>query len=128
MKNNRLAQTKSKDRVNKFGEVFTAGREVKAMCDLIQDWSGNVLEPACGTGNFLVEVLERKINSGIDPLEAARQIYGIDIQIDNVIECIERLSGIAPKARHIFEQNIVCGDFLKPETVWFLTDEPQKEE
>lgn len=113
-------QIKSRKRVNDFGEVFTAEREVKAMCDLIPDWSGNVLEPACGNGNFLVEVLNRKIACGISRLQAAREIYGIDIQKDNVLECIERLSEIVPEAREIFERNIVCGDFLRPETVWFL--------
>ena len=45
------SQIKSKKRVKDHGEVFTAEREVKAMCDLIPDWSGNVLEPACGNGN-----------------------------------------------------------------------------
>lgn len=115
-------QIKSKKRVNDFGEVFTAEREVKAMCDLIPDWSGNILEPACGNGNFLVEVLHRKIESGIDPVQAASEIYGIDIQADNVKECIDRLCKIVPDARQIFERNIVVGDFLKPETVWFLSE------
>lgn len=120
----RSGQIKSKNRVSDFGEVFTAQREVNAMCDLIPDWSGNVLEPACGNGNFLVEVLRRKISAGIEPTKAARQIYGIDIQSDNVSECIERLSEIVPQAREIFSKNIVCGDFLKPETVWFLEVTP----
>lgn len=122
MATNYSGQIKSKKRVNDFGEVFTAEREVKAMCDLIPDWNGNVLEPACGNGNFLVEVLKRKISFGIEPVEAASKIYGIDIQEDNVYECIERLSGIVPEARSIFQKNIVCGDFLKPETVWFLNE------
>lgn len=113
-------QVKSKDRVNNFGEVFTDDREVNAMCDLIPDWSGNVLEPACGNGNFLVEILKRKISMGIDPIQASGEIYGIDIQEDNVREAIERLCEIVPEGRELFEKNIVCGDFLKPETVWFL--------
>lgn len=120
MRKKSSGQIKSKKRVNDFGEVFTAEREVKAMCDLIPDWSGNVLEPACGNGNFLVEVLRRKIDSGIDSVQAAGQIYGIDIQADNVKECIDRLCKIVPEAKSVFEKNIVVGDFLKPETVWFL--------
>lgn len=122
MKTMRSGQIKNKKRVNDFGEVFTAEREVKSMCDLIPDWNGNVLEPACGNGNFLLEVLKRKIEFGIDPLQAASEIYGVDIQEDNVQEAIDRLCEIVPNARNIFKKNIVCGDFLKPETVWFLSN------
>ena len=54
-------QIKSKERVNKFAEVFTAEREVKAMCDFceptISEIDKKVLEPTCGNGNFLVEIL-----------------------------------------------------------------------
>ena len=58
-------QVKSKERVAKHGEVFTNLREVNAMLDLIQaDQYTNPLstwlEPACGTGNFLLEILKRK--------------------------------------------------------------------
>ena len=55
-------QVKSKKRVADHGEVFTAEREVKAMCDLVATQCDNVdasfLEPACGDGNFLAEILE----------------------------------------------------------------------
>ena len=58
-------QVKSKERVADHGEVFTAEREVKAMCDLVETQCDNVdatfLEPACGDGNFLAEILERKL-------------------------------------------------------------------
>nr|DAP04617.1 MAG TPA: N-6 DNA Methylase [Bacteriophage sp.] len=113
-------QVKSKNRVRDFGEVFTDEREVKAMCDLIPDWTGNVLEPACGNGNFLVEVLNRKLASGMTQEQAASTIFGIDIQPDNVAETIERLCKIAPKGRNWFERNILCGDFLNPNEIWFL--------
>ena len=60
------SQTKSKERVAEHGEVFTAEREVKAMCDLVQnmceDYSKRFLEPACGDGNFLAEILTRKLD------------------------------------------------------------------
>ena len=69
------SQIKSKKRVKDHGEVFTAEREVKAMCDLIPDWSGNVLEPACGNGNFLVEIARRKLQIGMTPEEAASTIF-----------------------------------------------------
>lgn len=64
-------QIKSKKRVSDHGEVFTAEREVKAMCDLVKDECDRIesrfLEPACGSGNFLAEVLSRK-------LEAAKKV------------------------------------------------------
>ena len=116
-------QIKSRERVRDFGEVFTAEREVKDMCDLIPDWRGNILEPACGTGNFLVEILRRKMNLGMTEEEAASTMFGIDIQPDNVREAIVRLSEIAPRGRPFFGKNIVCGDFLRPETVWFLLED-----
>ena len=91
-------QIKSKERVNKFAEVFTAPREVKAMCDLVDEECRRIdstfLEPACGTGNFLVEILERKFSSCKtidDGLTALSSIFGIDIQGDNVLETRERL-------------------------------------
>ena len=61
------SQIKSRERVRDHGEVFTAEREVKAMCDLVGETGSNptkgtVLEPACGDGNFLVEILNRKLD------------------------------------------------------------------
>ena len=58
-------QVKSKERVAKHGEVFTNPREVNAMLDLVQDqitrMDATFLEPACGSGNFLVEILRRRM-------------------------------------------------------------------
>ena len=58
-------QVKSKQRVTDHGEVFTAEREVKAMCDLVKQETERIdsrfLEPACGEGNFLAEILARKL-------------------------------------------------------------------
>lgn len=60
-------QIKSRERVANFGEVFTAEREVNAMLDLVKQETERVdsrfLEPACGTGNFLVEILRRKLEA-----------------------------------------------------------------
>ena len=60
-----IKQIKSKKRVSEHGEVFTSEREVNAMMDLVQDelkqLNSTILEPACGTGNFLVEILKRKM-------------------------------------------------------------------
>ena len=58
-------QIKSRKRVVDHGEVFTNEREVKAMCDLVNDETQRIdsrfLEPACGDGNFLAEILDRKL-------------------------------------------------------------------
>ena len=99
-------QVKSKERVKDFGEVFTNPREVKAMLDLVKDESYRVdsrfLEPACGNGNFLIEILARKLQT-VNKTANSRQewelltlvglgsIYAIDIQEDNVDESRERL-------------------------------------
>lgn len=107
-------QIKSKERVREHGEVFTAEREVKAMVDLVNDMAtkvdcgeGTFLEPACGDGNFLIEILRRKCaalkaNKKPNAKDAERyafrlawalsSLYGIDILADNVLKCRERLS------------------------------------
>lgn len=58
-------QVKSAERVRNHGEVLTARREVEAMLDLVKNESERIdsrfLEPACGTGNFLTAILERKL-------------------------------------------------------------------
>lgn len=143
-------QVKSKQRVADHGEVFTADREVQAMCDLVKDETENIfsrfLEPACGDGNFLAEILKRKLEvvkkkykkSSYDyeryALLTLGSIYGVDILIDNVIECRARLYGIWEKqykavckrdfnedtcesAKYILERNIVCGNALSLQTV-----------
>ena len=139
------SQTKSKERVREHGEVFTAEREVKAMCDLVKDETERIdsrfLEPACGDGNFLAEILTRKLEivkrkykkSALDyeknAVLAASSIYGVDILIDNVIACRERMFKIWDKeykavckkecsdqtrdaVRFILKRNIVCGNAL----------------
>ena len=88
---------KSTERVRKYGEVYTPMWVVKKMCDMLGDekteaWAvldKTFLEPACGNGNFLVEIFERKLKlcrDVQDGLLALRCIYGIDILQDNVEE------------------------------------------
>ena len=138
-------QTKSKERVREHGEVFTAEREVKAMCDLVKDETVRIdsrfLEPACGDGNFLAEILKRKLavvrkKYGKSPLDyeknsllAASSIYGVDILQDNVTACRARMFDIWNReytavckkecddqtrdaVRFILSRNIVCGNAL----------------
>lgn len=132
------SQIKSKARVKERGEVFTAEREVKAMCDLIpeevwQDITKTFLEPACGTGNFLVEIFERKLKyckDEKDGLKALASIFGIDIMEDNCFESRVRLMTMYckafPKASEasllltsgILRNNIICGDSLKIMKEW----------
>lgn len=100
-------QVKSRQRVTDHGEVFTNEREVNAMLDLVKEETERIdsrfLEPACGNGNFLAEVLNRKLNIvdqryGKSQTEweryaviAISSIYGVDILEDNAKECRERL-------------------------------------
>ena len=103
-------QIKSRERVAERGEVFTAEREVNAMLDLVKQETERIdsrfLEPACGNGNFLVEILRRKLevirrqyHKQLGELElqttiALSSIYGVDIMKDNVEECCQRLLDI----------------------------------
>ena len=94
-------QIKSKKRVAERGEVFTAEREVKAICDLVVQECDRVdsrfLEPACGNGNFLAEILTRKLVTvkklhKSNPYDFERysvlaitSLYGVDIMQDNLV-------------------------------------------
>ena len=106
-------QVKSKKRVADHGEVFTNDREVNAMLDLVKHETERIearfLEPACGNGNFLAEILRRKLavvesRYGKSQLEWERysviavcNVYGVDILEDNAVECQERLFTIFSK-------------------------------
>ena len=138
-------QIKSKQRVVDHGEVFTAEREVNAMCDLVADEclriDSRFLEPACGDGNFLAEILRRKLSTvkaryGKNTYEYERNailaltsIYGVDILMDNAQNCRDRLFAIwdaeyttvckkecsdvaRAAANYILSSNIVCGNAL----------------
>lgn len=142
---NQNIQIKSKKRVADHGEVFTNEREVKAMCDMVgHDAIGiesRVLEPACGDGNFLAEILSRKLAQvslknpsapekwTSDSLIALTSIYGIEILADNAQDCRQRLRDlwcaeylksigtVVPPAilnsvETILNANILCGDAL----------------
>jgi hypothetical protein len=119
-------QVKSRKRVADHGEVFTNEREVNAMLDLVKAETERIdsrfLEPACGNGNFLAEVLNRKLTVVNDRYKknqleweryavlAVSSIYGVDILEDNAEECRERLF-------HLFEKtyDALFGITCKPE-------------
>lgn len=120
-------QVKSKKRVADHGEVFTNQREVNAMLDLVKQETERIdsrfLEPACGNGNFLAEVLRRKLavvdnrysKSQVEwerySIIAISSIYGVDILKDNAQECRDRLLGIYTDwYSHVFKQ-------VKPECI-----------
>ncbi len=142
---NGTKQVKTKKRVADHGEVFTSGREVNAMLDLVKQETERIdsrfLEPACGNGNFLAEVLKRKLavvenryrRSQLEwernSLIAISSIYGVDILEDNTLECVERLFAIFSKIyvdsfginaemellksiKFILNRNILWGDAL----------------
>lgn len=132
---------KSRDRVRDQGEVFTPLVVVGEMLDMLEpdisDRSKRVLEPSCGNGNFLVEVLSRRLravskkhslaNKEFDVLTIAANIYGIDIMSDNVREARSRLTALVNMffadtknsadfmyaLDTIIKRNIICGDSLK---------------
>ena len=90
------ALIKSSKRVKDAGEVFTPTELVDDMLNkLPQDVFTNpektFIDPACGDGNFLVRVLERKIQNGSTPLQALQTTYGVDIMPDNIEQCRQRL-------------------------------------
>ncbi len=144
-------QIKSRKRVADHGEVLTGKREINAMLDLVKQEAERIdsrfLEPACGNGNFLTMILERKLavvekrygKSQLDferyAVLAVSSIYGIDILEDNVRQCRDRLYGIfdsdfysrlfknraktkcCEAVRFILERNITWGDALTLKTV-----------
>jgi hypothetical protein len=143
-------QVKTKKRVADYGEVYTAPREVNAMLDLVRQETERIesrfLEPACGNGNFLIEVLVRKLakiaarynKSRLEyeryAVSATASLYGIDILEDNVLECRSRLynyftaqyedrfglflnDDLPATIKYILNRNIVWGDALTLQTV-----------
>ena len=105
-------------RIKSTNEVFTPTAEVQRSLDklpkeVFTDPSKTYLDPSCGDGQFLGEVLIRKIENGIDFEQALSTIYGVDIMQDNVDLCRERLLCGQEHLRHIVEKNIVCADALR---------------
>lgn len=110
-------QVKSKKRVADHGEVFTNEREINAMLDLVKHETERIesrfLEPACGNGNFLAEILKRKLEVvesryGKNPddyerysIIAITSIYGVELLEDNTIECRRRMG-----RQHFIGQNV----------------------
>jgi hypothetical protein len=109
-----------RDKIRKLhsSEYFTPFEKVNERLDsynisVWQDLESQFLDPTCGDGQFLGEVLIRKIKNGIDFESALSTIYGVDLMQDNVNLCRERLLCGREDLRHIVEQNIICADSLR---------------
>lgn len=132
---------KSKKRVADHGEVFTPSWMVEAMLDLVRDETERIdsrfLEPACGSGNFIVQILKRKLSAvelKFGKSEFERQhyallglmcIYGIELLADNIAECranvlevfaeyltLDESDELYRAATHVLSTNLVHGDAL----------------
>lgn len=109
------------DRVARTEECFTPTelcREIVIEYEnydptLFTNSTKTFLDPSCGDGQFLGEVLIRKVENGIDFEQALSTIYGVDLMPDNVKLCQDRLLCGREDLRHIVEQNIVCADALR---------------
>ena len=140
-----MSQVKSKQRVADHGEVFTPAWLVEAMLDLVKAETERIdsrfLEPACGSSNFLVQILRRKLAAvelryGKSDFERRHYsllglmcIYGIELLADNITECSANLLEILAEylnlsasdelyraASYVLSQNLVHGDALKMRT------------
>ncbi len=136
---------KSKQRVADHGEVFTPDWAVEAMLDLVREETDRIdsrfLEPACGSGNFLVQVLRRKLAAvelkfGKSDFEKRHYallglmcIYGIELLDDNIVECRENLmetfaeylrldesDDLYEAAAYVLSQNLIHGDAVTMRT------------
>ncbi len=136
---------KSKQRVADHGEVFTPAWLVEAMLDLVKDETERIdsrfLESACGSGNFLVQILRRKLAAvelkyGKSAFErqhyallALMCIYGIELLADNITECgdnlleifagylnLDETDDLYRAASYVLAQNLVHGDALTMRT------------
>ena len=136
---------KSKRRIADHGEVFTPAWMVEAMLDVVKGETERIasrfLEPACGSGNFLVPILRRKLADvqlkyGKSEFErrhyalfALMCIYGIELLADNVAECranllevladalqIDEQDDLYRAASYVLSQNLVHGDALEMRT------------
>src|SRR5438105_4052349 len=140
-----MSLSKSKQRVADHGEVFTPSWMVEAMLDLVKGETERIdsrfLEPACGSGNFLVRILQRKLAAvelkfGRSDFEkrhyallALMCTYGIELLADNIAECrvnlleiladyltLEESDDLHRAAFYVLSQNLVHGDALTMRT------------
>lgn len=93
-----------RERIRKYGEVFTPPEVVSKMCDMLEEESPGAfaiektfLEPSCGDGAFILEILRRKFagcRTHDDYRATLESVYGFEIQADNVEKCIENVTAL----------------------------------
>ena len=114
---------RDKLRIKQTAEVFTPTPLVQEMLDKLEeqdptlflDSTKTFLDNSCGDGQFLSEVVIRKMErSGCTLEQALSTTHGVDLMEDNVIECRKRLAGPnpTPEILEIVTKNIVCHDAL----------------
>jgi hypothetical protein len=104
-------------RVKATGEVFTPTPLVQEILDKLPlgafaDPTKTFLDNSCGDGQFLGEVLIRKMEAGSTFEQALSTVYGVDLMQDNVDECRRRLLCGRTDLEHVVRTNIVCHDAL----------------
>ena len=148
-----MSLVKSKQRVADHGEVFTPAWMVEAMLDLVKDETERIdsrfLEPACGSGNFIVQILKRKLAAvelkyGKSDFERQHYalyglmcIYGIELLVDNIGECranvldvfaeylnLNETDDLYRAATHVLSVNLVHGDALTMRAVGDMGGQP----
>ena len=136
-----MSLIKSQQRVDDHGEVFTPAWMVEAMLDLVKGETERIdsrfLEQACGDGNFLVQILRRKLAAvevkyGKSDFERRHYallglmcLYGIELLPDNIVDCranlleifaeylnLDSLADLSRAASYVLSQNLVHGDAL----------------
>lgn len=141
-----MSLIKSKQRVADHGEVFTPAWMVDAMLDLVKGESERIdsrfLEPACGSGNFLVKILQRKLTAvelkyGTSDFEKQHFAllglmccYGVELLVDNITECranmlenfadylnLDEPDDLYQAAYYVLSQNLIHGDALTMRTI-----------
>ncbi len=111
-------------KIKELGEVFTPSDLVNTMLDELPDnvWIENstFLEPSCGDGSFVIEVIKRKVKHGHDILSVISSVFGVDIQADNIEECKKRVVNFATAngmeeetAMAVADNNFIIGNFLE---------------
>lgn len=123
---------RDRSRVKATGEVFTPTPLVQEILDqlpqeLFSDHTKTFLDNSCGDGQFLGEVLIRKMEHGSTFEQALSTVYGVDLMQDNVGECRKRLLCGREDLRHIVERNIVCHDALTYDYSFNGTDMNQQD-
>lgn len=123
---------RDKERIKRTNEIFTPTSLVNQLLDQFPEEAFTHLketfcDPTCGDGQFLVEVLKRKLNGGLSPSDAIKSIYGVDYMEDNIKLCKKRIKKILSdhheacgkgrklpgNVNNMIERNIICSDFFE---------------